>query len=100
MKHDELRAVARATRAPRASGKTRALARAALEIGAYFVVSDESFADYAKTLAPGVKVITLDKIRGMTGPFIFDHYVLEQIFVAAAYEIDALLVASAGLMLQ
>lgn len=68
--------VSRALGISRASGKTTALAQAAAQIRATFVVWSDSERDYVRSFMPELRTVTVKDLTGLSGPFIFDHHAL------------------------
>jgi len=67
----------------RASGRTHAAVKGALETGATLLVRNESQARTLRQQFSGLKVLSMsnpDKLKGHYGAVIPDHYLLETLF--------------------
>lgn len=74
----------------RQMGRTTLIARAAKEIGGMIIARDFNSAQYIER-EHGVTARSMDlNLMGFSGPVLFDHYAVEQMFLRAAHKIGDL----------
>lgn len=88
---NRLRHLASLSTKDRATGRTTRLIEMAMSIGGIFITHNQDAADFAQRKHKGLVARSIEtNLEGYSGPFVFDHFAVENMFSKAAQKIDNL----------